>query len=69
MNQGMFQPYLIPAGSIALHAKKIEPRIYLGIQVEIIEAAATLFDLLVYYLTHPLNGKLYIHYMKKRKTL
>ena len=28
MKQGMFQPYLIPAGSITLHAKKmIEPRV------------------------------------------
>ena len=59
-NQGMFQPYLIPARSFTLH---------LGIQVEII-AAAALFDLSVYYITHPLNGKLYIHYIvKKRKAL
>ena len=68
MNQGMFKPYLIPAGSFTLHVKMIEPRVlgYTGSD----NAAATLSDLPVHYFTHPLNGKLYIHYIvKKRKTI
>ena len=52
MNQDMFQAYLIPAGSFTLHVKMIKPQ-YLCIQVEIIAPAATLFDLSVYYFTHP----------------
>ena len=54
MNQGMFQLYLIPAGNIALHAKKmIVPRVLGYTSIIEITAAAALFDLSVYYFTHP----------------